>query len=110
MDYKTLNDNELVYMCSENSEEAINIMIDKYKNCILSILKDLLDEYNIVGVEVADLYQEGLIGLMHAINSFDKDTDLKFASSRQFWEDFIDGKISDSEIERMHEEYRKETI
>ncbi len=44
------------------------------------------------------------------INSFDKDADLKFASSRQFWEDFIDGKISDSEIERMHEEYRKETI
>lgn len=78
MDYKTLNDNELVYMCSENSEEAINIMIDKYKNCILSILKDLLDEYNIVGVEVADLYQEGLIGLMHAINSFDKDKDVTF--------------------------------
>lgn len=78
MDYKTLNDNELVYMCSENSEEAINIMIDKYKNCILSILKDLLDEYNIVGVEVADLYQEGLIGLMHAINTFDKDKDVTF--------------------------------
>ena len=41
------------------------------------------------------------------INSFDKDADLKFASSRQFWEDFIDGKISNAEIERMHEEYRK---
>ena len=30
MDYKTLNDNELVYLCSENNEEAISLLIDKY--------------------------------------------------------------------------------
>ena len=78
MDYKTLNDNELIYLCCENNEEAINIVINKYKNCILSILKDYLKEYNIIGVEVADLYQEGLIGLMHAINTFDKEKNVSF--------------------------------
>ena len=78
MDYKTLNDNELIYLCCENNEEAINIVIDKYKNCILSILKEYLKEYNIIGVEVADLYQEGLIGLMHAINTFDKEKNVSF--------------------------------
>lgn len=78
MDYKTLNDNELIYLCCENNEEAINIVIDKYKNCILSILKDYLKEYNIIGIEVADLYQEGLIGLMHAINTFDKEKNVSF--------------------------------
>lgn len=78
MDYKTLNDNELIYLCCENNEEAINIVIDKYKNCILSILKEYLKEYNILGVEVADLYQEGLIGLMHAINTFDKEKNVSF--------------------------------
>lgn len=78
MDYKTLNDNELIYLCCENNEEAINIVINKYKNCILSILKEYLKEYNILGVEVADLYQEGLIGLMHAINTFDKEKNVSF--------------------------------
>jgi RNA polymerase sporulation-specific sigma factor len=78
MDYKELNDNELIYMCYENNEDAENIMIDKYKNCILTILKGFLKEYNIIGVEVADLYQEGLIGLMHAIKTFDKEKDVTF--------------------------------
>ena len=78
MDYKELNDNELIYMCYENNEEAENIIINKYKNCIVSILKGYLKEYNIIGVEVADLYQEGLIGLMHAIKSFNKEKDVTF--------------------------------
>ena len=31
MDYKKLNDNELVYLCCENNEDAINIIVEKYK-------------------------------------------------------------------------------
>ena len=67
MDYKEINDNELIYMCCENNEEAENIIIDKYKNCINQCIKNLMKEYYIVGMEASDLYQEGLIGLMHAI-------------------------------------------
>lgn len=78
MDYKELNDNELVYLCAENNEEAANILVDKYKNCILTTLKEYLKEYNVIGVELADLYQEGLIGLIHAINTFDKERDVTF--------------------------------
>ena len=78
MDYKELNDNELVYLCSESNEDAINLMISKYKNYILSILKEYMKEYNIIGVEVADLYQEGLIGLMHAVQSFNSERDVLF--------------------------------
>ncbi len=78
MDYKELNDNELIYLCAENNEDAVTLLINKYKNVILGILKEYLKEYNIVGIEVADLYQEGLIGLMHAINHFDKEKDILF--------------------------------
>ena len=78
MDYKTLNDNELVYLCAENNEEAANILVEKYKNCILATLKEYLKEYNIVGMEISDLYQEGLIGLIHAINTFDQNKDVTF--------------------------------
>ena len=76
--YRDLNDNELVYLCAENNEDAINLIVNKYKNCILMILKEYLKEYNIIGVEVADLYQEGLIGLMHAIHSYNPTRDVLF--------------------------------
>ncbi|MGM9877595.1 MAG: sigma-70 family RNA polymerase sigma factor [Bacilli bacterium] len=78
MEYKTLNDNELIYLCNENNEEAEIILIEKYKGCILTILKDYLREYNIIGVEVADLYQEGLIGLIHAIKTYNESKEVKF--------------------------------
>lgn len=78
MKYKTMNDNELVYLCAENNEEAANILVEKYKNCILATLKEYLKEYNIVGMEISDLYQEGLIGLIHAINTFDQNKDVTF--------------------------------
>lgn len=78
MDYKTLNDNELIYLCCENNEDAINLMIDKYKNVILSTLKEYMKQYNIIGIEVSDLYQEGLIGLMQAIHNYDTNRDILF--------------------------------
>lgn len=78
MDYKELNDNELVYLCNENNEDAINVIINKYKSCIVNILKEYLKEYNIIGVEISDLYQEGLIGLVYAINSFKEGKDTTF--------------------------------
>ena len=78
MDYKELNDNELIYLCHDNNEEAINLIINKYKSCIITILKEYLKEYNIIGIEISDLYQEGLIGLLHAIETFDKNKEVLF--------------------------------
>ena len=78
MNYKEINDNELVYLCAENNEDAANMLINKYKNCILISLKEILKDYNVLGVELADLYQEGLIGLIHAIHSYDKNKDVTF--------------------------------
>ena len=37
------------------------------------------------------------------LNTFDKKADFKFASSKSFWEDFLDGKISDAELKKLHE-------
>lgn len=78
MDYKILNDNELVYLCSENNEEATKIIINKYKNYIYQIINEYLKECNIIGVEVSDLYQEGLIGLLNAIHTYDEHKDVLF--------------------------------
>ena len=37
MDYRELNDNELIYLSCENNEEATTLIIKKYKNCILML-------------------------------------------------------------------------
>lgn len=100
MDYKTLNDNELVYLCSENNEEATTLIIDKYRNCILKILKEYLKEYDIRGMEVADLYQEGLIGLIHAIKTFDTNRDNTFYT-------YANACIKNSIISAMRQSFRK---
>ena len=73
MNYNKFNDNELVYMIHEDDETATNLIVEKYKPLILKILKDYISEYNIIGIEISDMYQEGLIGLIHAIKTFDKD-------------------------------------
>ena len=78
MDYKELNDNELVYLCQENNEDASKLLIDKYKPCIDNIIHDYIKNYHVVGIEKADLYQECLIGLIHAINSFNDSKDVTF--------------------------------
>lgn len=78
MDYKDLNDNELVYLCCENNEYAENLIVEKYKPYVLTILKDFLKKYNIVGMEVADLYQEGLIGLVSAIKTYKEEKNITF--------------------------------
>ena len=57
MDYKELNDNELLFLTAENNEEATNLLINKYKNLILSNLKEYLKEYNIICIKLADLYK-----------------------------------------------------
>ena len=100
MDYKKLNDNELVYLCSENNEDAVLVMIDKYRNCILNILKEYLKEYDIRGMEIADLYQEGLIGLIHAIKTFNQNKDTTFYT-------YANACIKNSIVSAMRQSFRK---
>ncbi len=100
MDYKELNDNELVYLCYENNEDASALLIEKYKNCILNILKEYLKEYEIRGMEVADLYQEGLIGLIHAIKTFKEEKDVTFYT-------YANACIKNSIISSMRQSFRK---
>jgi len=78
MKYENMNDNELIYLANEHNEDATNLIIKKYKNIILSVLKEYQKKYDIFGVEIADLYQEGLIGLLNAIETFDTNKDILF--------------------------------
>lgn len=78
MNYIEENDNELLFMVEESNEESFKILIEKYKYIVKSIVKKYLPRTEYSGLDEKDLQQEGLIGLIQAIKSFDKDRDVLF--------------------------------
>ena len=76
--YKDQNDNELIYLVSDNSEEAKNIIFEKYKPLIEMKAKKLNSIAESRGYDFNDLVQEGMIGLSEAINSFEEQRDVQF--------------------------------
>lgn len=70
MDYKDLNDYELIYQVRENDEIAYNTLINKYSILIGMFAKKMLRTYKNLGLEYDDLYQEGMMGVIKALNDY----------------------------------------
>ncbi len=77
MNYKDLNDYELVSMVAEN-DEITDILFDKYMPLIRNIAKKLYDENQNSGLDFNDLIQEGMIGFSKAINTYNEHKDTLF--------------------------------
>ena len=73
MDYKELNDYELVYQVRENDEVAYNLLIGKYSNLVGMLAKKILRKYKYLGIEYDDLYQEGMMGIIKALKDYNND-------------------------------------
>lgn len=72
MDYKDVNDYELVYRIRENDdEEAINFLIKKYEPIIIKLAKKYFVQAKYQGVDMNDFLQEGRIAVVKALNSYD---------------------------------------
>ena len=61
MQYKDINDYEVLYLIGENQLEEKDIIFKKYKPILISISQK---------IEYDDLYQEAMIGLNYAIDHF----------------------------------------
>lgn len=78
MDYRELNDFELVSYVRDNSEEANEILYDKYKPLIEKNARRLLKYCSYNGLELNDLIQEGMLGLSRAIDTFNESKETSF--------------------------------
>lgn len=76
MEYKNLNDYELIYQVRENDGIAYNAIFSKYSHLIDILTKKYLKNNSNIGLEYDDLYQEGMLGLSRAIDSYDSDDTL----------------------------------
>lgn len=78
MEYRELNDNELLSYIHDDNEEAYNIMYKKYEPLIYNISSKMIKVVANAGLEISDLMQEGRLGLTHAIKSFDSTKEASF--------------------------------
>lgn len=80
MGMKEPSDFELLYMIHQKDDDSLKILLDRYKNTVWAIVHAMTPRPKPVGVDIDDLYQEGLIGVMDAINAFREDKDTLFGS------------------------------
>lgn len=69
---------KLVSLAKENDNEAIELLIKKYRNTIFAVMR----EYTLYlkGMELDDFIQEGSLGILKAIKYYDGSKNVKFSS------------------------------
>lgn len=80
MDYKKVNDYEVMYMVRENEDAAKDLLFKKYTPLINKIASRFVSFAKKHGVEFEDLTQEGYIALNQAICNYDEDSNALFYS------------------------------
>ena len=79
MNYRELNDNEILSYIENDDDEAIKIIYEKYKPLINKIATNLFKKYcKNTSLELSDLIQEGMIALNNAINNYQESKETLF--------------------------------
>ena len=78
MQHKEYNDYELLYLISENNDEAKDLFYKKYKPIIEMKIKKYINYVQARGYDENDLIQEGMIGLSRALTDFKTQKDVQF--------------------------------
>lgn len=76
MNYETLTDIELVLLAQKNNFDAMETLIERYKNFVRSKGRT----YFLIGADKEDIIQEGMIGLFKAVRDFDSSKQTQFRS------------------------------
>lgn len=80
MRYEDINDQELIHMLHESSEDAKDILFRKYKYIIDIEMKKYASMARSLGYDYNDLYQDALVGFSDALNSYRDDRHAALAS------------------------------
>lgn len=77
--YDSYQDEELIDMLRDGSEDITDYLMIKYKNLVRKNAKNMY----ILGADEEDLIQEGMIGLYKAVRDFDAGRDASFITFAQ---------------------------
>ncbi len=73
MNYKDINDSQLISMIHEASEDAKDVLFEKYKYIIDIEMKKYSRMARTLGYDINDLYQDALVGFSDALVSYRDD-------------------------------------
>ncbi len=75
-DYAKLSDNELVELANSGNDDAMEVLINNYKNFVRAKTR----AYFLIGADRDDIIQEGMLGLFKAIRDYKPDKKSSFRS------------------------------
>lgn len=78
MEYKNINDFEVLYLIEENQSDYKELLFEKYEPILKKITYFYFSKMKFFGVEYDDVYQEALIGFNYAIDHFSFRKNIKF--------------------------------
>lgn len=78
MDYKDLNDYELIYMVRENDDSSYGTLFNKYLPVIKRISSEYYRLFSNYGFDYSDFLQEGYLGFQKAVSGFNEENDTLF--------------------------------
>lgn len=84
--FKTMEDEDIVELASYDNSSALEFIMHKYKNFVRSKARS----YFLIGADMDDIIQEGMIGLYKAIRDYDRE---KLTSFKSFAEICITRQI-----------------
>jgi len=76
LDYKNINDYELIYQIRENDEVAYETLFDKYSFIVNKLAYEYYSKNKNIGIEYDDLCQEGFFAISSALKEYNQDTSL----------------------------------
>lgn len=77
MNFIQMSDNELVKSAKNGNSFALQVLIERYSDKILQKAKSFK---SLIGLENDDLHQEGMLGFVSAVYSFDDSYDVLFST------------------------------
>ena len=72
----TMTDEDIAELASMGNNDAIDYLLDKYRNLVLAITRS----YFLIGSDRDDITQEGMIGLFKAIRDYKSDNETSFST------------------------------
>ncbi len=76
--YKDVNEYELLYLYRVDREAASHLIVNQYHRLIWSIVLKFQGAMNQMGISKDDLFQEGMLGLLEALECYREDLKVPF--------------------------------
>lgn len=78
MDYKNINDYELIYLIEENNDEAWDILFNKYYLLLMKFTNNFYKRFRKYGICFDDLFQESCLAFNKTVKLFNSQENVLF--------------------------------